>query len=139
MSQYPCLCSRWKVSLNPKRTQITIFKHPNSQKATKLHQKVNVNLLGVKLAKQTEVDYLRISLSHALNWSLDVQCTLDKMQRQASLLGVLCGLFGQCNPYTLIHTCNSFMSPVAEYRAVPDGVLSPHLAYKLSTLKRCIL
>ncbi len=139
LNRYSHWCSRWRVSLNPQKTQFIVFKHPNSKRTSQNPQLVNVNLLGVRLAQQTEVDYLGVRFSRTLNWSSDVQRTLDKMRKRASLLGALCGRIGRCNPDTLIHTYNSFIRPVAEYRAIPYGVLPTHLSHKLTTLERRIL
>ncbi|KAG5870636.1 hypothetical protein JTB14_034888 [Gonioctena quinquepunctata] len=66
-------CSVWRVQLNPNKTQIILFKHPNnSQKRSQKSDEINLTLLGKRLELQDEVCYLGVTFTRTLNWQTDL-------------------------------------------------------------------
>ncbi|KAG5863105.1 hypothetical protein JTB14_014925 [Gonioctena quinquepunctata] len=105
LDEFSNWCNVWRVQLNPTKTQTILFKHPNhSQKPSQRPEELNLTLLEERLVLQDEACYLGVTFTRTLNWQPDLDKTLNKVRKRASILRALGGKFGRCHPDTLIHT-----------------------------------
>lgn len=139
LNRYMEWCNRWRVTLNPLKTQTILFRHPNLNHARFHPEHVRLRLWGERLELLNQVTYLGVRFTHTLNWEADVQWTIDRMRQRASLLSALCGRFGRCHPKTLIHTYKTFIRPIAEYKATLYSTLPNRLKHSFLTVDRRLL
>ncbi|KAG5876364.1 hypothetical protein JTB14_024967 [Gonioctena quinquepunctata] len=112
-------CNVWRVQLNPTKTQTVLFKHPNlSHKPSLRSEEMNLTLLGERDSfLQDEPCYLGVTFTRTLNWQPDLDKTLDKVRKRASIRRALGGKFGRCHHDTHLHTYTTYIRPILEYKS----------------------
>ncbi|KAG5863102.1 hypothetical protein JTB14_014922 [Gonioctena quinquepunctata] len=73
-------------------------------KTTQRPEELNLMLLEERLVLQDEACYLGVTFTRTLNWQPDLDKTLNKVRKRASILRALGGKFGRCHPDTLLHS-----------------------------------
>ncbi|KAG5879766.1 hypothetical protein JTB14_028697 [Gonioctena quinquepunctata] len=93
--------------------------HENFQPLTKTisqrPEELNLTLLEERLVLHDEACYLGVTFTRTLNWQPDLDKTLDKVRKRASILRALGGQIGRCHSDTLIHTYKTYIRPILEY------------------------
>lgn len=140
LSRFCAWANRWRVTLNPNKTQAILFRHPqNSRHPRQGADRVILTIANERIPLQDDIVYLGIKFHRTLNWSKDIQDCLNKLRNRANLIGALRGRVRGCHPLTLQHTYKTFIRPVIDYRAPIYATLSHRYIKSLASCERRIL
>ncbi|XP_072394921.1 uncharacterized protein [Diabrotica undecimpunctata] len=127
--------NKWRVTINPPKTQTILFKTSNCRDAQGRTQ----TLLGEDLIFTNSVSYLGVRFTRTLNWKTGVQESLDRMRKRFNLLKVLTGKISGTSSKTLLHTYKTFVRPIVKYKACVYIFLKPHQLNAIIATERRIL
>jgi hypothetical protein len=129
----------WRVKINPTKSQSILFTFPKAQKQRTLFTQSRLIINRDVIPKNNTVQYLGITVSSTCTLHADLKATLKKARNRANLLYKIRGRLRGCAPETLLHTYNSFIRPVFEYRALLYSTLPKRAAFKIYSFERHIL
>jgi hypothetical protein len=131
--------NHWRVKINPTKSQSILFTFPKAQKQRTLFTQSRLIINRDVIPKNNTVQYLGITVSSTCTLHADLKATLKKARNRANLLYKIRGRLRGCAPETLLHTYNSFIRPVFEYRALLYSTLPKRAAFKMYSFERHIL
>lgn len=132
--------NRWRIQVNPVKTQTILFRHPDLGKRRKQqHEDVHVILGNTPLTLTDEITYLGMKFNRTLNWNSDLNFILGKIRNRSNLLSALRGRIRGCDPKTLQHTYKTFIRPLIDYRAPLYCTLKPTQLKQIAACERHIL
>ena len=90
-------CSKWRIKLNPKKTQLIILKR-NGRK----HGKIKIKLFGEEIEHVAEALLLGVTITKTMNYDQHIDIAIAKSNRRINLLKLLSGTDWECNPKTIM-------------------------------------
>lgn len=132
--------TRWRIKLNPAKSTAILFRHPHLTRNRRLdpnHVHLSSNNQPIPLSNQAR--YLGITFQHTCSLYLDLQETLRKARNRSNLLRRIQGRFRGCDVQSLLHTYNTFIRPILDYRAPIYASLKPRLFQLILSTERKIL
>ncbi|EFA08371.1 putative RNA-directed DNA polymerase from transposon BS-like Protein [Tribolium castaneum] len=140
LNQISTWTRKWRVKINPTKSTAILFKHPNLTRNKKFDPRdITITLDNTPIDLVPSTRYLGITYTHTCSLDTDLQNTLKKVRNRSNLLRHLMGNFQGCHSRTLLHTYNTFIRPVIEYRA-PIYASLPHTkTHRIATCERQIL
>jgi hypothetical protein len=131
--------SHWRVKINPTKSQSILFTFPKAQKQRKLFTETRLTINRDVIPKSNTVQYLGITVSSTCTLHADLKATLKKARNRANLLYKIRGRSRGYAPQTLLHTYNSFIQPVFEYRVLLYSTLPKRAAFRIYSFEGYIL
>ncbi|KAH0809453.1 hypothetical protein GEV33_013339 [Tenebrio molitor] len=123
--------SHWRVKINLTKSQSILFTFPKAQKQRTLFTQSRLTINRDVIPKSNTVQYLGMTVSSTCTLQADLKATLKKARNRANLLYKIRGRSRGYAPQTLLHTYNSFIQPVFEYRVLLYSTLPKRAAFRI--------
>ena len=105
LSDLEAWCSKWRIKLNAKKTQLIMLKTKKN---------IELELFGEKLTAVQEAKLLGVTLDKKLTFNAHIDENAKKGRQRLSLLKLLSGSKWGCKPKTLMRLYTSYIRPVLE-------------------------
>ncbi|KXZ75901.1 hypothetical protein TcasGA2_TC031880 [Tribolium castaneum] len=119
--------------------KIPIHYHVVHSSRRALSQPIQLLLNNQQIPHLKTIKYLGVTFSHACSLAPDIHETLKKVRNRLNLLYLIRGRLHGCNPQTFLHTYNSFIRPVIEYRAPIYASIPLNQLLQIASIERRIL
>ena len=104
-------CNKWKIKLNPSKTQVGLFTNSNSAK------EITLNLGRVPLTVSNEIKFLGLTFDSKLTWKNHIQNIRHRMWLRINAIKAISGRNLGIQSQTLIHLYKMWIRPIALYGA----------------------
>ena len=108
LSDLEAWCSKWRIKLNAKKTQLIMLKTKKN---------IELELFGEKLTAVQQAKLLGVTLDKKLTFNAHIDENAKKGRQRLGLLKLLSGSKWGCKPKTLMRLYKSYIRPVLEYGA----------------------
>jgi len=103
---------RWRLTVNPGKTQVTLFKHGRrSRNPTPFHLSIN----GTRVDETPTCKYLGITLDKGLHFAAHARATAEKAAAVRCILRPLIGRFSVLPPHLKLHLYKTCLRPIITY------------------------
>jgi hypothetical protein len=109
-------CTRWKLTINPHKTQAIIFIPP--RKRSRVHRNprnLSISVHNTLIQPSKTVTYLGITFDHHLTWRPHLHNIIQKAYQRLNLLKRLTGTTWGLQPAIILNTYKVFLRPVLTY------------------------
>ena len=103
--------NKWKIKLNPSKTQVGLFTNSNSAKESTL------NLGRVPLTVSNEIKFLGLTFDSKQTWKNLIQNIRHRMWLRINAIKATSGRNLGMQSQTLLHLCKMWIRPIALYGA----------------------
>ena len=104
-------CSKWRIKLNAKMTQLIVLKKNGRQ-----HKKIKLQLFGEEIDHIEEATLLRVTKT--FNFRSHIKMAISKANKRLNLLRLLSGTNWGCKPKIIMQLYKQYVRPVLEYGAI---------------------
>ena len=104
-------CNKWKIKLNPSKTQVRLFTNSNTAKD------ITLKLGRVPLTVSNEIKFLGLTFDRKLTWRYHIDNIRHRMWLWINALKGIPGRNLGMQPKTLIHLYKMWIRPIALYGA----------------------
>ena len=104
-------CNKWKIKLNPSKTQVGLFTNSNNTK------EITLNLGRVPLTVSNEIKFLGLTFDRKLTWRHHIDNVRHKMWLNINAIKAISGRNLGMQSKTLIHLYKMWIRPIALYGA----------------------
>ena len=104
-------CNKWKIKLNPSKTQVGLFTNSNTAK------EITLNLGRVPLTLSNEIKFLGLTFDSKLTWKNHIQNIRHRMWLRINAIKAISGRNLGMQSQTLIHLYKMWIRPIALYGA----------------------
>ena len=104
-------CHKWKIKLNPSKTQVGLFTNSNNTK------EITLNLGRVPLTVSNEIKFLGLTFDRKLTWRHHIDNVRRRMWLRINAIKAISGRNLGMQPKTLIHLYKMWIRPIALYGA----------------------
>ena len=104
-------CNKWKIKLNPSKTQVGLFTNSNNAK------EITLNLGRVPLTVSNEIKFLGLTFDRKLTWRHHIDNVRHRMWLRIDAIKAISGRNLGMQPKTLIHLYKMWIRPIALYGA----------------------
>lgn len=108
---------KWRITLNPSKSQAIAFTHNNLQKTRRKLSKIKLTINSIPIPLSPKTTYLGITLQPTMSLDKDISATIAKIRKRTNILKMINSNYKGCNTETLIHTYKTFIRPLIDYRA----------------------
>ena len=102
-------CSKWRIKLNAKKTQLIVLKKNGRQ-----HKKIKFQLFGEEIDHVEEAKLLGVIITKTFNFRSHIKMAISKANRQLNLLRLLSGTNWGCKPKIIMQLYKQYVRPVLE-------------------------
>ena len=106
-------CSKWRIKLNAKKTQLIVLKKNGRQ-----HKKIKLQLFGEEIDHVEEATLLGVTITKTFNFQSHIKMAISKANRRLNLLRLLSGTNWGCMPKIIMQLYKQYVRPVLEYGAI---------------------
>ena len=106
-------CSKWRIKLNAKKTQLIVRKKNRRQ-----HKKIKLQLFGEEIDNVEEAKLLGVTITKTFNFRSHIKMAISKAKRRLNLLRLLSGTNWGCKPKIIMQLYKQYVRPVLEYGAI---------------------
>ena len=104
-------CNKWKIKLNPSKTQVGLFTNSNNTK------EITLNLGRVPLTVSNEIKFLGQTFDRKLTWRHHIDNVRHRMWLRINAIKAISGRNLGMQSKTLIHLYKMWIRPIALYGA----------------------
>ena len=104
-------CNKWKIKLNPSKTQVGLFTNSNTAK------EITLNLGRVPLTVSNEIKFLGLTFDRKLTWRHHIDNVRHRMWLRINAIKAISGRNLGMKSKTLIHLYKMWIRPIALYGA----------------------
>ena len=104
-------CNKWKIKLNPSKTQVGLFTNSNTPK------EITLNLGRVPLTVSNEIKFLGLTFDRKLTWRHHIDNVRHRMWLRINAIKAISGRNLGMQSKTLIHLYKMWIRPIALYGA----------------------
>ena len=104
-------CNKWKIKLNPSKTQVGLFTNSNNTK------EITLNLGRVPLTVSNEIKFLGLTFDRKLTWRHHIDNVRHRMWLRINAIKAISGTNLGMQSKTLIHLYKMWIRPIALYSA----------------------
>ena len=104
-------CNKWKIKLNPSKTQVGLFTNSNTAK------EITPNLGRVPLTVSNEIKFLGLTFDRKLTWRHHIDNVRYRMWLRINAIKAISGRNLGMQSKTLIHLYKMWIRPIALYGA----------------------
>ena len=104
-------CNKWKIKLNPSKTQVGLFTNSNNTK------EITLNLGRVPLTVSNEIKFLGLTFDRKLTWRHHIDNVRHRMWLRINAIKAISGRNLGMQSKTLIHLYKMWIRPIALYGA----------------------
>ena len=104
-------CNKWKIKLNPSKTQVGLFTNSNTVK------EITLNLGRVPLTVSNEIKFLGLTFDRKLTWRHHIENIRHRMWLRINAIKAISGRNLGMQSKTLIHLYKMWIRPIALYGA----------------------
>ena len=104
-------CNKWKIKLNPSKTQVGLFTNSNTPK------EITLNLGRVPLTVSNEIKFLGLTFDRKLTWRHHIDNVRHRMWLRINAIKAISGRNFGMQSKTLIHLYKMWIRPIALYGA----------------------
>ena len=104
-------CNKWKIKLNPSKTQVGLFTNNNNTK------EITLNLGRVPLTVSNEIKFLGLTFDRKLTWRHHIDNVRHRMWLRINAIKAISGRNLGMQSKTLIHLYKMWIRPIALYGA----------------------
>ena len=104
-------CNKWKIKLNPSKTQVGLFTNSNTAK------EITLNLGRVPLTVSNEIKLLDLTFDRKLTWRHYIDNVRHRMWLRINVIKAISGRNLGMQSKTLIHLYKMWIRPIALYGA----------------------
>ena len=104
-------CNKWKIKLNPSKTQVGLFTNSNNAK------EITLNLGRVPLTVSNEIKFLSLTFDRKLTWRHHIDNVRHRMWLRINAIKAISGRNLRMQSKTLIHLYKMWIRPIALYGA----------------------
>ena len=104
-------CNKWKIKLNPSKTQVGLFTNSNNTK------EITLNLGRVPLTVSNEIKFLGFTFDRKLTWRHHIDNVRHRMWLRINAIKAISGRNLGMQSKTLIHLYKMWIRPIALYGA----------------------
>ena len=104
-------CNKWKIKLNPSKTQVCLFTNSNTAK------NITLNLGRAPLTVSKEIKFLGLTFDSKLTWRNHIQNIRHRMWLRINAVKAISGRNLGMQSQTLIHLYKMWIRPIALYGA----------------------
>ena len=104
-------CNKWKIKLNPSKTQVGLFTNSNTPK------EITLNLGRVPLTVSNEIKFLGLAFDRKLTWRHHIDNVRHRMWLRINAIKAISGRNLGMQSKTLIHLYKMWIRPIALYGA----------------------
>ena len=104
-------CNKWKIKLNPSKTQVGLFTNSNNTK------EITLNLGRVPLTVSNEIKFLGLTFDRKLIWRHHIDNVRHRMWLRINAIKPISGRNLGMQSKTLIHLYKMWIRPIALYGA----------------------
>ena len=104
-------CNKWKIKLNPSKTQVGLFTNSNTAK------EITLNLGRVPLKVSNEIKFLGLTFDSKLTWRHHIDNVRHRMWLRINAIKAISGRNLGMQSKTLIHLYKMWIRPIALYGA----------------------
>ena len=104
-------CNKWKIKLNPSKTQVGLFTNSNHAK------EITLNLGRVPLTVSNEIKFLGLTFDRKLTWRHHIDNVRHRMWLRINAIKAISGRNLGMQSKTLIHLYKMWIRPIALYGA----------------------
>ena len=105
-------CNKWKIKLNPSKTQVGLFTNSNNTK------EITLNLGRVPLTVSNEIKFLGLTFDRKLTWRHHIDNVRHRMWLRINAIKAISGRNLGMQSKTLIHLYKMWIRPIALYGAL---------------------
>ena len=102
-------CNKWKIKLNPSKTQVGLFTNSNNTK------EITLNLGRVPLTVSNEIKFLGLTFDRKLTWRHHIDNVRHRMWLRINAIKAISGRNLGMQSKTLIHLYKMWIRPIALY------------------------
>ena len=124
-------CAKWRIKLNPTKTQVIIFSRSILARKTEL----NLKLYGETLKIYPQVKFLGITFDFQLNFKKHFEEILDCCNTRYHRLRLLANKKWGPSPATIIQIYKQCIRPIFEYGSLLTITASDHIISKIQWLQ----
>ena len=106
-------CSKWRIKLNVKKTQLIVLKKNGRQ-----NKKIKLQLFGQEIDHVEEATLLGVTITKTFNFRSHIKMAISKANRRLNLLRLLSGTNWGCKPKIIMQLYKQYVRPVLEYGAI---------------------
>ena len=104
-------CNKWKIKLNPSKTQVGLFTNSNTVK------EITLNLGRVPLTVSNKIKFLGLTFDRKLTWRHHIENIRHRMWLRINAIKAISGRNLGMQSKTLIHLYKMWIRPIALYGA----------------------
>ena len=104
-------CNKWKIKLNPSKTQVGLFTNSNNTK------EITLNIGRVPLTVSNEIKFLGLTFDRKLTWRHHIDNVRHRMWLRINAIKAISGRNLGMQSKTLIHLYKMWIRPIALYGA----------------------
>ena len=104
-------CNKWKIKLNPSKTQVGLFTNSNNTK------EITLNLGRVPLTLSNEIKFLGLTFDRKLTWRHHIDNVRHRMWLRINAIKAISGRNLGMQSKTLTHLYKMWIRPIALYGA----------------------
>ena len=104
-------CNKWKIKLNPSKTQVGLFTNSNTPK------EITINLGRIPLTVSNEIKFLGLTFDRKLTWRHHIDNVRHRMWLRINAIKAISGRNLGMQSKTLIHLYKMWIRPIALYGA----------------------
>ena len=104
-------CNKWKIKLNPSKTQVCLFTNSYTAK------NITLNLGRAPLTVSKEIKFLGLTFDSKLTWRNHIQNIRHRMWLRINAVKAISGRHLGMQSQTLIHLYKMWIRPIAVYGA----------------------
>ena len=124
-------CAKWRIKLNPEKTNVIIFFRSILARKTEL----NLKLYGKTLKIYPQVKFLGITFDSKLNFKKHFKDSLDHCNTRCHRLRLLANKKWGPSPATLIQIYKQCVCPIFEYGSLSTVTTSDYIIIKIQHLQ----
>ena len=100
-------CNKWKIKLNPSKTQVGLFTNSNTPK------EITINLGRIPLTVSNEIKFLGLTFDRKLTWRHHIDNVRHRMWLRINAIKAISGRNLGMQSKTLIHLYKMWIRPIA--------------------------
>ena len=106
-------CSKWRIKLNAKKTQLNVLKKNGRQ-----HKKIKLLLFGEEIDHVEEAALLGVTITKTFNFQSHIKMEIFKANSLQIANGLLSGTNWECKTKIIMQLYKQYVRPVQEYGAI---------------------
>ena len=106
-------CSKWRIKLNAKKTQLIVLKKNGRQ-----HKTIKLQLFREEIHHVEEATLLGVTITKTFNFQSHIKMAISKANRRLNFLRLLSGTNWGCKPKIIMQLYKQYVRPVLENGAI---------------------